>query len=91
MPKVRILSGRNAGAIVDMPVSEAENNVSTGFGEIVADERKPPAAPGVNATDGAVALAAEIGLDLALVTGTGAGGRITVKDVRAVIPGGAGG
>jgi len=39
--------------------------------------------PGENATRGARGTAAELGVDLTKVTGTGANGRITVKDVRA--------
>ena len=41
---------------------------------------KPP-----EATEDAAALAAEHNIDLAAVTGTGAGGRILVKDIRALI------
>ncbi len=37
----------------------------------------------VDATDGAVKLAAELGYDLNLITGTGKDGRILVADVRA--------
>lgn len=45
-----------------------------------------PAPKPVNATDAAIDLAAEHGIDLATVKGTGAGGRITVADVTALIP-----
>ena len=44
-------------------------------GEIATD--------GIDATDGAVAAAEELGVDLATVTGTGAEGRITKADVEA--------
>ena len=37
----------------------------------------------VEATDAAVELAEELGVDLASVEGTGVGGRVTVGDVRA--------
>lgn len=43
------------------------------------DESEP------DATDAAVALAAEHGVDLATVAGSGAGGRILVSDVEAVL------
>lgn len=38
--------------------------------------------PAVDATPGAEKLAQELGIDLALVQGTGNGGRVTVPDVR---------
>ncbi len=40
---------------------------------------------GINATDGAIALAEAEGVDLALVEGTGAGGRIIKADVTAYL------
>jgi 2-oxoglutarate dehydrogenase E2 component (dihydrolipoamide succinyltransferase) len=42
----------------------------------------------IDATDAARALAAENGIDLASVRGSGADGRITVGDVRAVLEAG---
>lgn len=39
----------------------------------------------VEATDGAVALAEEYGVDLSTVQGSGAGGRITKQDVRRAV------
>lgn len=49
----------------------------------------PPAdpLPTVNATEAARAFAEEYGIDLANVTGTGAGGRITKGDLEAMIEG----
>jgi pyruvate/2-oxoglutarate dehydrogenase complex dihydrolipoamide acyltransferase (E2) component len=41
------------------------------------------AVEGINATDGAIEAANELGVDLATVTGTGADGRITKADVEA--------
>lgn len=38
MPKVRILSGSQAGSVVDLPETEAQANVDTGFAEYVKAE-----------------------------------------------------
>lgn len=46
-----------------------------------------PPSPAVEATDAAATLADESGIDLATVKGTGANGRITVNDVRALVNG----
>jgi pyruvate/2-oxoglutarate dehydrogenase complex dihydrolipoamide acyltransferase (E2) component len=48
-------------------------------------EEETPSPPPPNATDAAKALAAECGVDLALVTGTGADGQITKPDVKSYI------
>ena len=48
-------------------------------------EAKATAPEGIDATDTAVSLAAEHGIDLATVTGTGAGGKIVLRDVKALI------
>jgi 2-oxoglutarate dehydrogenase E2 component (dihydrolipoamide succinyltransferase) len=40
---------------------------------------------GADATDSAAELAAEHGIDLTTIKGTGAGGRIVLRDVKAVI------
>lgn len=60
--------------------------------EIVGDESDPaladapPSAEGeINATDGAIALAEESGVDLIGVEGSGKEGRIGVPDIRALI------
>lgn len=46
MPKVRIRSGSQTGAVVEMSVTEAEVNVAFGTAEYVTDEAPPaPAAP----------------------------------------------
>lgn len=47
--------------------------------------RENKAAESVNATDAAVALAEEAGIDLSSVKGSGDGGRITKADVQASI------
>ncbi len=44
---------------------------------------KPETPDDLNATQGAVEAAAEHGVDISTVTGTGAGGRITKADVEA--------
>lgn len=41
--KVRILSGNQTGAVVDMPQIDAENAISTGFAELY-DPKKDQAA-----------------------------------------------
>ncbi|MES2179864.1 MAG: E3 binding domain-containing protein [Gemmatimonadota bacterium] len=46
---------------------------------------EPPVAAGPDATDAAKALAAEHGIDLRDVTGTGNDGRITKDDVQAIV------
>lgn len=40
--KVRILSGSNAGAVVEMDQAEAENNFATGYAVAVPDETPAP-------------------------------------------------
>lgn len=56
-------------------------DVLEGKGVIEAIEE----APAPDATDAARAAAAEASLDLALVTGTGSGGRVTLPDVQAYL------
>jgi hypothetical protein len=43
--KVRILSGNNAGAVVEMDQTEAEVNLATGYAEAVPDEPRVVVAP----------------------------------------------
>ena len=43
--KVRILSGNNAGAVVEMDKTEAEVNIATGYAEAVSDEPAPKVEP----------------------------------------------
>jgi pyruvate/2-oxoglutarate dehydrogenase complex dihydrolipoamide acyltransferase (E2) component len=54
-----------------------------GWGYLELEDDAPPAAAAVNATESAVKLAAEEGVDLADVVGSGVGGRITYRDVQA--------
>lgn len=46
-----------------------------------------PISEGVQATDAAIRLAEEAGIPLGSVVGTGAGGRVTKRDVEAVLDG----
>lgn len=63
--------------------SEAPNEDSFGMADTVGDEIVSIAdAADVDATDAAREHAEELGVDLSTVRGTGAGGRILVKDVR---------
>jgi hypothetical protein len=39
--KVKILSGNQAGAVVEMSQHEAETNLSTGFAELVPEDASP--------------------------------------------------
>ena len=76
---------KNAETPVDESFrSEIENN---SYLEILVGEASPlsPFEGKIGATDGAVALAVDSGIDLAGVVGTGAKGRIVVGDIRAVI------
>lgn len=41
MPWIRILSGSQAGSIVNVTETEAQANVDTGFAEYVTEEAKP--------------------------------------------------
>ena len=49
--KVRILSGNQTGTIVDMPQSEAEANISTGFAELYDPAKDQAALDAKNATE----------------------------------------
>lgn len=50
-----------------------------------AGNPNPPSVPPINATDSAIALAAEHGIDLTNLVGSGADGRITQPDVKALL------
>lgn len=50
----------------------------------VGNENPPPPAP-VNATDKALELAADAGIDITSVVGTGKNGKVTAEDVEAAI------
>lgn len=70
---------RRQGVAVADPPSDSDSE-----GQDSADSTSSPTEP-VNATDAAIALAAEAGIDLAAVAGTGADGRIVINDVRDAI------
>ena len=70
-----------AGDVVDYPDWYAEEIVASGLasisiGEFITGEID------VIATDAARSLANELDIDLLTITGSGTGGRITVRDVR---------
>ncbi len=70
------------------PAGDAEPpSDSASEGQDSADEPsgEPVEPEPVNATDAAIALADEAGIDLAAVAGTGADGRIVINDVRDAI------
>lgn len=67
----------------DRPVADPPSD-SEPEGQDSADSTSSPTEP-VNATDAAIALADEAGIDLAAVAGTGADGRIVINDVRDAI------
>jgi pyruvate/2-oxoglutarate dehydrogenase complex dihydrolipoamide acyltransferase (E2) component len=76
-PKYRIPMNKLL-AVADEPVDELSDELA----EKPADE---PVDEPLNATDAAIKLAAESGVDLVACTGTGKGGTITVGDVRRAI------
>lgn len=41
MPKMRILSGTQAGAVVEMDLPEAQNAYCTGYAELYVEPEKP--------------------------------------------------
>lgn len=65
---------------------EAENHPFLEVRATLAPLETVPAEPILLASPAAVALAEQHGLDLATVTGTGAGGKVTLNDVKAAIP-----
>lgn len=64
------------------PEGEGEPTVREDFAPVIHEQPTEP----VEATDAAKALAAENNIDLATITGTGAGGRVTQDDVKALLP-----
>lgn len=62
---------------------EAQRLYEVGYLELLMAKAVEPEPEPIDATDAAIELAAELGIDLATVSGTGAGGRILISDVRA--------
>lgn len=71
-------AGKPADNVSDTPVGATSDSLAGGS-EPVGDDSD------IDATEAAVALAEENGVDLGAITGTGKDGRITVGDVRAVL------
>jgi pyruvate/2-oxoglutarate dehydrogenase complex dihydrolipoamide acyltransferase (E2) component len=87
-PRVRV-SGREfstAGEVINGALLNEEMRASPLL-EIEAIPEPAPEPEGVDATNAARELAAEHGVDLAEVAGSGEEGRVLVDDVRAVIEG----
>jgi len=61
-------------------LAQSGGNAAPGLRRAQGADRQP--APAVRASPYARKLAAELGLDLASIAGTGAGGTITLEDVR---------
>lgn len=49
MPKVRILSGNEAGRIKDLSTSEAQAATASGFAELIVEPKPRPAPPAAEA------------------------------------------
>jgi len=64
---------------------EAEAAFAEAQAVVAAEAESEEVDPGMDITDGALALAEENGIDLDGIVGTGSGGRIIVKDVRALV------
>jgi pyruvate/2-oxoglutarate dehydrogenase complex dihydrolipoamide acyltransferase (E2) component len=84
--KVTVESLRKPGKRKDVSERDARILVATKKFRRVEQDEAPEAPAGPDATEAAVTLAGEHGLDLAQIKGTGAGGRITVGDVRSAVP-----
>lgn len=61
---------------------EAQRLYEADYLELLMEKAAEPEPGGIDATDAAQELAGELGIDLATISGTGAGGRIVVGDVR---------
>lgn len=73
------------GDIFEFPEDYATPLVKSGLIEVCEPKNiappEPPVPVEINATDAAIELAQENGIDLSLVTGSGSGGRILKSDV----------
>ena len=74
------------GEVVEFPLDYAEginaSRLAKEFIPLVATIEAEQEEELVDATNGAMALAEELGIDLATVQGSGAGGRIIMRDVE---------
>ncbi|MEX2218816.1 MAG: dihydrolipoamide acetyltransferase family protein [Phycisphaerales bacterium] len=85
-------AGTNNGAAHDGGTSSEDEDAGTVVGQMSGAAAGVSAAPGkALATPAVRRLARDLGVDLGAVRGTGIGGRVTEKDVRAASGGGAGG
>ncbi len=93
-PTVRIKSSdpKSQGAFIEINETDFDPKKHTLYKGIASDDMPAPPAPvavvGPNATDKAVELANDAGIDLSTIKGTGRGGQITVKDVETAIENG---
>jgi len=69
------------GAVVEFPTHYAQGLIESGLASLV-EASEDEATVEVLATDVARKLAADLGVDLAEVEGTGADGKVLVRDVR---------
>lgn len=71
-----------AGDVIDYPDWYAESIIESGLAVAYVKPLEMLISKLFNATDAAIKLAIEHDVDLHTVTGSGKGGRITVRDVR---------
>ena len=87
----------NRGAVIDVHPDDVDKLMRSGFfaltptadTAVAVEESEPIQEPqptaNIDATDGALELAEANGIDLSAVEGTGANGRIVLRDVKALI------
>lgn len=69
----------DAGDVVEFPDWYAESLIDADYAQLYREQDAPEI---VDATEAAYELAAELGLDIHQIEGSGKGGRVTVQDVR---------
>lgn len=72
---------RKRGEMTEENIKKHYDRIKKGVSDEEVDEEEV-----VNATDAAIKLAEEYGIDISEVEGSGSDGRVTVGDVKAVIP-----
>jgi len=87
----------NRGAVIDVHPDDVDKLMRSGFfaltptanTAVVVEESEPIQEPqptaNIDATDGAIELAEANGIDLSTVEGTGANGRIVLRDVKPLV------